>query len=77
VESGGHGGGERVTAMDHQGYQESYRTRGNDEALGSVQVCRTVGVYPPSFAAGPTDVSVTYCIGVRTLVNGSSHTLSP
>ena len=33
VESGGHGGGERVTAMDHQGYQESHRTRGNDEAL--------------------------------------------
>ena len=43
MESGGHGRGERVTAMDHQGYQESHRTRGNDEALGgkgSVQVCR-------------------------------------
>ena len=33
MESGGHGRGERVTAMDHQGYQESHRTRDNDEAL--------------------------------------------
>jgi hypothetical protein len=53
VESGGHGRGERVTAMDYQGYQESHRTRGNHEALGkkgSVQVCRAVDVYPPSLA---------------------------
>ena len=35
MESGGHGRGERVTAMDHQGYQESHCTRGNDEALGN------------------------------------------
>jgi len=33
VESGGHGRGERVTAVDHQGDQESYRTRGYDETL--------------------------------------------
>jgi hypothetical protein len=35
VESGGHGGGERVAAMDHQVDQEPRRTRGNDEALDS------------------------------------------
>jgi hypothetical protein len=51
VECGGHGRGERVTAMDHQGYQESHRTRSNDEALGkrigaSVPRCWR-GVHPP------------------------------
>ena len=33
MESRGHGRGERITTVDHQGYQESHRTRGNDEAL--------------------------------------------
>jgi hypothetical protein len=75
VESGGHGRGERVTAMDHQGYKESHRTRGNDEALGekisaSVAALLAFTLFLRSLcvaAAGLTDVSVTYWIGVRTL----------
>ena len=63
VESGGHGRGERVTAMDHQGYQESHRTRGNDEALEKQDRCKCAALLAcallPSvsfcFAAGPTD----------------------
>jgi len=46
VESGDHGRGERVTAMDHQGYQESHRTRGNDEAL-----VKSIGTSVPTLLA--------------------------
>ena len=68
MESGGYGGGERVTAMDHQDYQESHRTRGNDEALerkrigASVPRCWHANTFLRSLylAAGPSDVSVTY-----------------
>ncbi len=52
MESGGHGRGERVTSVDHQGYQESHRTRGNDEALernriGAGVPRRALGMHPP------------------------------
>ena len=60
MEGRGHGRGERVTAVDFQGYQESRRTRGNDEALGggrtgvsAALLARTLLPFVP-FACGGT-----------------------
>jgi len=69
VESGGHGGGERVTVVDHQGDQEPYLTRGNDEALeimtGAALLERTLIPSVPfaSWLHGGDNLR-NYCIGV-------------